>query len=61
MLLAYTFFILLSAVIEERPPSYSLFSKYNYYVAANFLKSTEEWYGTDANRRSEVEFFTKQI
>ena len=22
---------------------------------------TEEWYGTDANRRSEVEFFTKQI
>lgn len=46
MLLAYTFFILLSAVIEERPPSYALFSKYNYYVAANFLKSTEEWYGT---------------
>jgi hypothetical protein len=42
MLLAYTFFILLSAVIEERPPSYALFSKYNYYVAANFLKSTEE-------------------
>lgn len=46
MLLAYTLFILLSAVIEERPSSTALFGKNNYEVVASFLKSTEEWYGT---------------
>jgi hypothetical protein len=41
-LLAYTLFILLSAVIDERPSRTALFGKNNYEVVASFLKSIEE-------------------